>query len=93
MRVSGSVRNDFGGNVTMAPGTLNNGNDATVLTFDAIPRLACRKETSKVQNRAAVITVNGTVVKQATDTQINDAALSNACTDNPNQIAFTIAKT
>ncbi|PHV12054.1 type 4 pilus major pilin [Chitinimonas sp. BJB300] len=93
MRVGGEVRHDLGGIVTMAPSTLSAANDAIALTFSNLPRDACRKELGKVQQRAAVITSNGTVVKSATVAALDDDALRSACTDdNANTVMFTVRK-
>jgi len=92
--VSGnSVKNKFGGVVTVAPANTQFGtNDALAFTNTGYPGEACTGVIPKINSIAMSIKVNGTDVKTAT-TPLDTAALGTACLESNNTIVFTSAKT
>lgn len=92
--VSGnSVKNKFGGVVTVAPANTPFGtNDALAFTNTGYPGDACTGVIPKINSIAMAIKVNGTDVKTAT-TALDTTALGTACLESNNTVIFTSAKT
>lgn len=93
-KISGtSVRNEFGGVVTLAKATVTSTDDAFAITSPSYPQKACLKVVPDLQYQFTVIKVNGTVVKSAIQQQVVDATLQTACTTgNSNSIEYTSRK-
>lgn len=83
-RVSGAVgsrvvQNQWKGNITVAPTTVNIANDALSFAYTGVPSSACKDTVMQAGNVAAVISVSGTNVKASAVTPVNEAATVTAC--------------
>lgn len=73
------ITNKFGGNTTYAPASINAANDGVMATQTRLDEKACLNYTKMQGPSYTRVTVNGTVVKAATDTNIIEATLGTAC--------------
>ena len=83
-RVSGAVgsrlvQNQWKGDVTVQPATVNIANDALVFTFTGVPSSACKDTVMQAGNVAAKILIGATTVKTSAVTPVDEAATVTAC--------------
>lgn len=76
------ITTKFGGNATYAAASLNNPNDAVSVTNDRLDEKTCLNYTKAQGSSFQRVSVNGTVVKAPTDTNVQEGALVGACNNN-----------
>ncbi len=92
MVVGTTVRSAFGGNITSAVSTGTSTDDTQTWTIPGYKRKECAGLAQRIESHVTTISVNGTSVKTAGNTNDN-AALSAACTTGLNTIVFSFGKT
>lgn len=83
-RVSGAVgsrviQNQWKGNITVAPTTVNFANDAVLYTYSGVPSGACKDLGMQAGSVAAKIVVGTTTVKAGPTAALDEAGLITAC--------------
>jgi type II secretory pathway pseudopilin PulG len=87
-----TARSVFGGNITAAVSTTTSTDDTQTWTIPGYKKKECAGLAQRIESHVITISVNGTPVKTAGNTNDN-AALSAACTTGLNTISFTFGKT
>jgi len=81
--------NKWGGLVTVAPSSINSGNNnAFAIGFPQVPRSECNSLVAGLQQNFVAITVNSTTVKDPV-TPLVSATVTTACNTTNNLITFT----
>ncbi|QNM95515.1 type 4 pilus major pilin [Chitinimonas koreensis] len=85
-----TLRNAFGGAVTIAPSGTNTTTD---FSTTALPRIACQQFATALGKAPLLVSVNGTALKADVSSQITNTALNTACVDTKtNTILVTRAR-
>lgn len=89
------VTNQWGGSMTVAPGTINTAGDSLVVTETGVPAAACTELGTSLDSVAALISINGTPTKTASATPSVAATVGSSCggaAGDSNTIALTLSK-
>lgn len=86
-----TVTDQWGGAVTVAPGTTNTAGDSLTFTFAGIPSHACAELALRVDAIATTVSVNGTSTKSV-GVASNPATVATKCAAAVNSIAYTFSR-
>lgn len=89
------VTNQWGGRITVAPGTINTAGDSLIVTETGLPAAACTELGTGLDSVAALISINGTATKTRASGQSVASTVGSSCggaAGDNNTLVLTLSK-